>query len=720
MRWLMVIVALVLLAPQEGLAGPAEGSLVLRRFALIAGANDGGGERVKLLYAHSDARAIDRVLRQLGGVSRNDRTLLLDASREDLLAAFGQLSGQLAKARQEGVRVELVFYYSGHSDEKGLLLSGEHVTYKEVRAQLDKMPADVRIAILDSCSSGTLTRSKGGVWRKPFLVDESAQVTGHAFLTSASADEAAQESDRVKGSFFTHYMISGLRGAADVTDDGRVTLNEAYQYAFHETLARTEATQAGPQHPSYDFQLTGAGDLVLTDLSKTSALLIIPAEMEGRLFLRDDGGRLVAEINKPGGRAVSLGVEAGDYSVSLEQSGQVRKGLVALAPNGRHVVAMGELGSVPVELAVARGGHPQVVAGDEGRVVPFSFSLVPGVGYNARHGNVTIHKVALNLLGYGMILDGFELSALGAIRTMDSRGFQWASGFNADMANFHGFQAAGGANIVGGNFDGFQAAGGANIVGGDCDGFQAAGGANIVGGFMSGMAWAGGVNIAGEGFDGSQMAPANIAGGDSDGFQGGVVNIAGNLRGVQLGVVNIASELDGPSIGLLNFIGNGIFEPALWYSDTSSFNVGIKMGSRSFYSTIGVGFQPGEVGTSGLANPEDRWLSTMFGLGGHLDFGRVWLDIDLVGQQIFKDYYVANGVDTLSKFRTTLGLRLFGSLSLFAGPTLNVLVSDVRQDIGYDYTLWEEVHDGVKIALKPGFIAGIQVEPNWGRLNSQR
>ena len=45
-----------------------------------------------------------------------------------------------------------------------------------------------------------------------------------------------------------------------------------YRYAFDETLARTENTQAGPQHPSYDIQLTGAGDLVLTDTLELETL----------------------------------------------------------------------------------------------------------------------------------------------------------------------------------------------------------------------------------------------------------------------------------------------------------------------------------------------------------------------------------------------------------------------------------------------------------------
>ena len=76
-------------------------------------------------------------------------------------------------------------------------------------------------------------------------MDASSDMRGHAFLTSSAADERAQESDRIAASYFTYYLVSGLRGAADINPDKRVTLQEAYQFASQETLARTERSQAG-------------------------------------------------------------------------------------------------------------------------------------------------------------------------------------------------------------------------------------------------------------------------------------------------------------------------------------------------------------------------------------------------------------------------------------------------------------------------------------------
>ena len=135
----------------------------------------------------------------------------------------------IANIKIDARRVEFMFYYSGHSDEEGILLNGEHFLFSELRAAIDKIEADVSIVILDSCASGAFTRIKGGLKLPPFLIDDSSKMEGHAFLTSSSEDEAAQESDNIGASFFTYYLVSGLRGAADTSQDQQVTLNEVYQ-----------------------------------------------------------------------------------------------------------------------------------------------------------------------------------------------------------------------------------------------------------------------------------------------------------------------------------------------------------------------------------------------------------------------------------------------------------------------------------------------------------
>jgi uncharacterized caspase-like protein len=271
-----------------GIVDTAAGDVV-RRYALVVGANHGSGDRPTLRFAVSDAERYASVLRELGGVDERDAIVLEQPSVGALEKAFETLRERTRAERGGGNhvprRTELLFYYSGHADERGLLLEDDRYSYRTLRDRMDAVPADVRIAVLDACASGAITRLKGGRRSPAFLADESSDMRGHAFLTSSSADEAAQESEGIGGSFFTHYLVSGLRGAADVSGEGKVTLNEAYQFAFHETLGRTAETRGGAQHPAYDIQLSGTGDVVMTDLRQASASLVLGLDLDGRFFV---------------------------------------------------------------------------------------------------------------------------------------------------------------------------------------------------------------------------------------------------------------------------------------------------------------------------------------------------------------------------------------------------------------------------------------------------
>lgn len=286
-----------------------------KRFALVVGANDGGADRVILRYAVSDAKAMKKVLEEMGGISPADSILLEEPDRRTLFTQLGKMKAMIKKAKEEYRRVEAILYYSGHSDEQYILLGSEKISYKEYREAINGMKADVRIAILDSCAPGAFTRVKGGKKTAPFLLDTAYNMKGYAFMASSSSTEASQESDRLKASFFTHNLISGLRGAADMTPDGRITLNEAYQYAFNATLSQTENTMRGPQHPSYNIQMSGTGDVVMTDIQKSSSVLVIKKDVFGKIFIHNKENVLVIELTKPFGRDLELGLEHGKYRV---------------------------------------------------------------------------------------------------------------------------------------------------------------------------------------------------------------------------------------------------------------------------------------------------------------------------------------------------------------------------------------------------------------------
>jgi hypothetical protein len=391
----------------------------VQRFTLIIGANLGGADRPRLQYAITDAERVARVMVELGGVDPANEIVLRQPRLSELVEALGRLQRRVTDARRMagGGRIEVLLYYSGHADEQGLLLGDDRYSYRTLRDRLDEIPADVRIAVLDACASGAFTRIKSGKPRPAFLVDESSAMRGHAFLTSSAATEAAQESDRIRASYFTHYLVSGFRGAADLSGDGRVTLNEAYQFAFTETLGRTVDTKGGAQHPSYDISLSGTGDVVMTDLRQTTATLVLTEELDGRFFVRNARNELVVELYKPRGRRVELGVEPGAYEVRLEIQKRTLMAKTDLAVGG--TVALDEklFGQVPVETARKRGNDdgPRLAVNGRNRIAlkwgmwntPGN-SVTVGVGTGDLFGGIEYARYIREDLSIALSVTGVE------------------------------------------------------------------------------------------------------------------------------------------------------------------------------------------------------------------------------------------------------------------------------------------------------------------------
>lgn len=341
--------------------GQAPDKTVIKRFAMAVGANNGGKDRVLLHYAVSDAQAMLNVFEDLGGVDGEDILLLEEPDVRTFYTEMGKLQSRIEKSRIDYARTEFIFYYSGHSDEDSILLGDEKISHENLRDTINGINADVRIAILDSCASGAFTRIKGGKKRLPFLMDSAYNMRGFAVMTSSSANEASQESDLIRSSFFTHYLISGMRGAADMTQDGRVTMNEAYQFAFNETLAKTTKTISGPQHPFTDIQMSGTGDVVMTDVRRASAILVLSEQIFGQIFIHDRNDRLVVELTKPPGRTIELGLEEGRYRVINIPEAGVFESRIELTKGDEYKLTPSEFAETDVEYTTPRGQRAEQI-----------------------------------------------------------------------------------------------------------------------------------------------------------------------------------------------------------------------------------------------------------------------------------------------------------------------------------------------------------------------
>lgn len=273
-----------------------------------------------------------------------------------------ELDLALAQARI-GVAEDVLFlfYYSGHADTQGLRLGDEIYPWTELKGAVRAIPAEVHVGVIDACQAGAVTRIKGEKGVKiadPFLRPDGLEVEGEAWIAAASEDETAQESDQLGGSFFTHYLLSGMRGAAD-TGDGQVSLSEAYGYAYERTVARTAGTSAGTQHPAYRWNLEGNGDLALTDVKRASARIILTAPEEGLITISRQGDlTAVAEVAKRPGAPLQIGLEPGSYLIRRRHQGATGEVRVGLAEGASPVIR--QWGFQQHELALTKGAPAQM------------------------------------------------------------------------------------------------------------------------------------------------------------------------------------------------------------------------------------------------------------------------------------------------------------------------------------------------------------------------
>jgi hypothetical protein len=376
------------------------------RVAIVVGNNRGAADETPLHFAEADAAKLARVLGELGGVAADDMFVLQGKSLAALTATFQRATRRIAQVHADPQsRAILVFYFSGHSDGEALELGDDRLPYAELRRALAGTGADVRVALVDSCKSGALIVVKGGHRGPAFqirLADDVAS-TGEALLTSSAADEVALESREIGGSFFTHHFVSGLRGAADTSGDGIVTLTEAYHYAYAHTIATTGATLIGPQHPTYDYRLTGQGELVLTDLTHPSASIELPGGLDRGLVIEAAHDQVVAEL--PADAHPMIAVPAGTYTVRAWKQGAVRAARIAVAANQRRAVAWDELHVVDATPTTVKGpsappASSVLVAGGATTGIAARIGVVPTVRGELRLANdlvVSVHAGSATL-----------------------------------------------------------------------------------------------------------------------------------------------------------------------------------------------------------------------------------------------------------------------------------------------------------------------------------
>ncbi|AHM60374.1 hypothetical protein D770_10585 [Flammeovirgaceae bacterium 311] len=368
-----------------------------------------------------------------------------------------------------------------------------------------------------------------------------------------------------------------------------------------------------------------------------------------------------------------------------------------------------------------------------------------------------VNRLSLHLLiGYSAGLEGFEASSIGNIENNYVKGTQFSGIFNVVNHSVQGVQASGftnfsGDSVRGAQFGGFsnfarnhlhgvQSAGFGNLAG-SIRGFQTAGFGNIsgelqgaqFGGFgniashVRGAQFAGFGNIADSIGRGAQYAGFGNIAGSIKGIQAagfgnianriegvqlaGFLNTAGYVKGVQLGFINIADSMRGVPIGFLSIVKHGHRSLELWTADDFEANIAFKTGVERFYNIFAAG---------GQVQDPNRWgIGYGFGAQWRLS-NRLRLNTDAISYHVFE-----KGIDEswdwepelnqLNKFRLLAGWQFARHFSIFAGPTYNVMVSQVENAEGQigsqlpRHTFYDETFRGrTNVKMWIGFNAGVR------------
>lgn len=360
-----------------------------------------------------------------------------------------------------------------------------------------------------------------------------------------------------------------------------------------------------------------------------------------------------------------------------------------------------------------------------GFVYPLSSNGTQAYEYSNR---LSVHA----LIGSAAALDGTEFAGFGNIEKDYVKGAQFAGFFNTVGNQVTGVQAAGFFNNVGGSLVGAQLAGFLNMAGikktkisrlaPQKFSMQVAGFGNL--NFSGALKFqgAGFVNIGQEinGFQGSGFVgiAQKIHGAQISGFlnvaeqvkglqMAGFVNIAGKVKGTQIGFLNIADSISGGvPIGFLSIVRNGYRKLSVWGGESLQANVGYKIGVRKFYNIFAVGGQ--------FLPNQFRW-GVGYGIGTIRDFNaKNNLSLEVMAYHINENTFWEEKMRMLNQFKLLYGRDFKNGLSLYVGPTFNVLVSQDTPETGVlasklpPFQFYNNTINGTNVKIWTGFQLGLR------------
>ncbi|MET0287045.1 MAG: caspase family protein [Polyangiales bacterium] len=341
------------------LASPlvARGDGGVQSYALVIGSNLGGDGQSRLSYAQRDADNVAAVLREIGRTPPEHIERLKDPTLAQVEGSLETLRTKLTAHAAAGERAQLVFYYSGHARANALSLGAQELPLSQLRASLMALPSTLTVVVLDACQSGAFSGVKGAAPAADFSVRsvQDLNSSGVAVMASSTASELSQESRELGSSYFTHHLLVSLRGAGDRDRNGRVSLDEAYAYAYQHTLADTARTQVGSQHATLETAITGRGDVPLSYPVDADAQLAISGAITGKILVQQAGhGAVMAELVKAAGAPLLIALPSGQYEVLVRGQTSARSCTVSLTRGAVASLAPEQCPEVPLPEDLAK------------------------------------------------------------------------------------------------------------------------------------------------------------------------------------------------------------------------------------------------------------------------------------------------------------------------------------------------------------------------------
>lgn len=319
--------------------------LYAERYAVLVGNSYGGSTLVPLKYVSSDLKAMKSVLEENCLFDRTRISVLKNDSPEELLSHLDSLKQVITSEDL------LYFYYTGHADARSLRMGDERLDLHTLKEQLDSLDTQFQMVILDACQSGSFSRLKGGTIEEPLLLKQTENTgSGRVVLYSSADTEFSQESDYLGHSIFSFYFMNGLKGMADLSGDKRVTVDEAYKYAYRQTVAATVHSAGGIQHPGYLFDYRGKGDIVLADMTGTATGIILDRGITGQVAILDPTKQVVADFTTESDRDIFVALNPGRYTVYRNSGGEAFKRKVTIGAEPVFVTSLNfqQVKSIPL------------------------------------------------------------------------------------------------------------------------------------------------------------------------------------------------------------------------------------------------------------------------------------------------------------------------------------------------------------------------------------